>query len=94
MQVVREARACAEAGVDAPGLACTFVEFVGPANQKQIVNAMKSGTSELIELTCEKQTEKKVAVMSDQISAVILSQKDGSAAAGRVPGFFALADAE
>ena len=55
---------------------------------------MKSGTSELIELTCEKQTEKKVAVMSDQISAVILSQKDGSAAAGRVPGFFALADAE
>ena len=25
----------------------------------QIVNAMKSGTSQLIELTCEKQTEKK-----------------------------------
>ena len=60
----------------------------------KIVNAMKSGTSQLIELTCEKQTEKKVAVMSDQVSAVILSQKDGSAAAGRVPGFFALADAE
>ena len=60
----------------------------------KIVNAMKSGTSQLIELTCEKQTEKKVAVMSDQVSAVILSQKDGSASAGRVPGFFALADAE
>ncbi|WP_107670830.1 hypothetical protein [Cyanothece sp. BG0011] len=60
----------------------------------QIVNAMKSGTSQLIELTCEKQTEKKVAVMSDQISAVILSQKDGGAAAGRVPGFFSMVQAE
>ncbi|MDJ0729635.1 MAG: hypothetical protein QNJ33_06530 [Crocosphaera sp.] len=60
----------------------------------QIVNAMKSGTSQLIELTCEKQTEKKVAVMSDQISAVILSQKDGAAATGRVPGFYSMVEAE
>ncbi len=57
-----------------------------------IISAMRSPTPELIELTCEKQTEKKVAVMSDQISAVIVSQKDGTAAAGRVPGFFALAE--
>ncbi|XHU95683.1 MAG: hypothetical protein JJP05_08350 [cyanobacterium endosymbiont of Rhopalodia gibba] len=55
---------------------------------EKIISAMRSETSELIELTCEKQTEKKVAVMSDQISAVILSQKDGAASAGRVPGFF------
>ncbi|MDJ0842907.1 hypothetical protein [Crocosphaera sp.] len=60
----------------------------------QIINAMKSATPELIELTCEKQTEKKVAVMSDQISAVILSQKDGGASAGRVPGFFSMVEAE
>ncbi|BFM40900.1 hypothetical protein [Synechocystis sp. LKSZ1] len=57
----------------------------------QITAAMRSATPELLELTCEKQTEKKVALMSDQISAVILSQKDGSAVAGKVPGFFALA---
>jgi hypothetical protein len=59
---------------------------------KAIVEAMKSPTPQLIELTCEKQTEKKVALMSDQIAAAILSQKDGSAAAGRVPGFFSLAE--
>ncbi|XTZ10161.1 MAG: hypothetical protein ACQZ3N_08715 [cyanobacterium endosymbiont of Rhopalodia yunnanensis] len=55
---------------------------------EKIISAMRSETSELIELTCEKQTEKKVAVMSDQISAVLLSQKDGTASAGRVTGFF------
>ncbi|MFM6632507.1 MAG: hypothetical protein ACKPI8_21470, partial [Microcystis panniformis] len=33
----------------------------------------------LLELTCEKQTDKKVAVFSDQISAVIVSQKSGVA---------------
>ncbi|MEA5511740.1 hypothetical protein VB715_18365 [Crocosphaera sp. UHCC 0190] len=61
---------------------------------QQIVSAMKSPTPQLLELTCEKQTEKKVAVMSDQIGAVILSQKDGSTAAGRVPGFFSMVEAE
>jgi hypothetical protein len=55
---------------------------------------MRSPTPELLELTCEKQTEKKVAIMSDQISAVILSQKDGSNAAGKTPGFFNLAPVE
>ena len=55
---------------------------------ERIISAMHSPTPELIELTCEKQTEKKVAVMSDQISAVILSQKDGAASTGRIPGFF------
>ncbi len=58
---------------------------------KLITTAMRSPTADLLELTCEKQTEKKVALMSDQISAVILSQKDGSASAGKTPGFFALA---
>ncbi|HAC65910.1 MAG TPA: hypothetical protein DCF68_20850 [Cyanothece sp. UBA12306] len=61
---------------------------------QEITSAMKNPTPTLVELTCEKQTEKKVAVMSDQISAVIVSQKDGSAAAGRVPGFFSLAEKE
>ncbi|MBE9117121.1 hypothetical protein IQ249_14560 [Lusitaniella coriacea LEGE 07157] len=54
---------------------------------QQILKAMGGGSSELIELTCEKQTSKKVAIFSDQISAVILSDKSGAAAAGRAPGF-------
>ena len=53
----------------------------------QLTTAMRSPTPELLELTCEKQTEKKVAIMSDQISAVIVSQKDGSASSGKSTGF-------
>ena len=54
-----------------------------------IINAMRSPNPELLELTCEKQTDKKVAVLSDQISAVIVSQKSGAASTGRAPGFVA-----
>ena len=59
-----------------------------------ILAAMRSSTPKLIELTCDKQTEKKVAVLSDQISAAILSQKDGSASTGRAAGFFSLAESK
>jgi hypothetical protein len=59
---------------------------------ESLVAALKSPTPQVIELTCDKQTEKKVALLSDQITAIILSQKDGSSAAGRVPGFFAPAE--
>jgi hypothetical protein len=55
-----------------------------------IVTAMRAATPELLELTCEKQTDKKVALFSDQITAVIVSQKSGAASTGRAPGFVAL----
>ncbi|MDY6783995.1 MAG: hypothetical protein SW833_15860 [Cyanobacteriota bacterium] len=54
---------------------------------QQILTAMGS-TPQLIELTCDKQPEKKVALYSDRISATILSQKSGTTASGRPPGFF------
>ncbi len=57
---------------------------------QHLINAIKSPVPQLIELTCEKQTDKKVALLSDQISAVIVSQKTGAASAGRVPGFVSL----
>ena len=50
---------------------------------------MASSKPELLELTCDKQPEKKIAVLSDQISAVIISQASGTTASGRPPGFFA-----
>ncbi|MDJ0715527.1 MAG: hypothetical protein QNJ54_15080 [Prochloraceae cyanobacterium] len=56
---------------------------------KKITEAMLSQSPSLIELTCEKQPDKKIAVLSDQISAVIISKKTGAAASGKVPGFFA-----
>jgi hypothetical protein len=59
---------------------------------KEITEAMQSQTPKLLELTCEKQPEKKIAVFSNQISAVIISQKSGAAAAGRPPGFLAVSE--
>jgi hypothetical protein len=56
---------------------------------QEIVGAMRSEKSELIELTCEKEENKKVAVLSDRITAVKLDKKSGGMAEGRVPGFFA-----
>lgn len=61
---------------------------------QQILSAMGSSTPEVIELTCEKQEDKKVAVLSDRISAVMISQKSGATSSGRVPGFFSAVAAE
>jgi hypothetical protein len=58
---------------------------------QEITKAMRSGAAQLLELTCDQKPEKKIGVLSDQISAVVISQKSG-AAAGRVPGFFAVAE--
>ena len=60
---------------------------------QQIMAAMRSGNPEILELTCDRQTEKKAAVRATEISGVQMSQKAGTAAAGgRPPGFFALAE--
>ncbi len=60
---------------------------------QQILEAMRSGNPEIVELTCDRQTEKKAAVRAAEISGVQMSQKAGTAAAGgRAPGFFALAE--
>ena len=54
---------------------------------KEIVEAMRSGQPEIIELTSDdRQGEKKVALRVSEISGVQMSQKD-SATAGKTPGF-------
>ncbi|MEB3829877.1 hypothetical protein [Phormidium sp. CCY1219] len=60
---------------------------------QQVLEAMRSGSSEVVELTCEKMPEKKVAVFADAISAVQISEKAGGAAAGKAPGFAAVVEA-
>lgn len=55
-----------------------------------VMTAMRSGTPDLIELICEGKTEKKVAVRASEISGIQVTQKEGSAASGRTPGFFAV----
>ncbi len=56
---------------------------------KQVQTAMQTGQPELLELTCEQQTDKKICVATKEISAVQMSQKSGGSAAGKQPGFFA-----
>ncbi len=61
---------------------------------QQILSAMNSTETQVLELTCEKQEGKKVAVVSDSIVATIISQKSGATATGRTAGFFSAAATE
>ena len=56
---------------------------------QEILQAMRSGSSDLIEFTCDKDEDKKVAVKGNLINAVSVNKKSGGMAEGRVPGFFA-----
>ncbi|NCO76073.1 MAG: hypothetical protein GW856_12710 [Cyanobacteria bacterium] len=54
-----------------------------------ILEIIKSKEVQVVQLTCDKQTDKKIAVLSDQITGVIISQKDAVNAGSKAPGFFA-----
>lgn len=56
---------------------------------QEITQAMSSGNDKLIELTCDKDEDKKVAVKGHLICAISINKKSGGMAEGRVPGFFA-----
>lgn len=58
---------------------------------KQIVEAMRSGSSELLELACDRQPEKKLAVIISELCAAQVYEKTSTAASGRAPGFFSVA---
>ncbi|MGA7937534.1 MAG: hypothetical protein WCA35_28545 [Kovacikia sp.] len=58
---------------------------------QQVIEAIGSGSSKVIELICEHQPGKKISILSSEISAVQISEKSGSAtSSGRPPGFVAL----
>jgi hypothetical protein len=61
---------------------------------QQVMDAIRASQPQILELTCEKNPEKKVAVLSSEISAVVVSQKSGASATGRSPGFVTLSAAE
>lgn len=61
---------------------------------QQVLEAMGNSQSQILELTCEKNPEKKVAVVSSEISGVVISQKSGAASTGRAPGFVSMTLAE
>jgi hypothetical protein len=60
---------------------------------QQIIAAMKGSSTQILELTCEKQEGKKVALASDAIAAAILAQNSG-ANTNRAAGFFAATTVE
>jgi hypothetical protein len=61
---------------------------------QQVVEAIRNSQPHVLELTCEKNPEKKVAVLSSEISGVVISQKSGASSTGRSPGFVSMAVAE
>lgn len=62
---------------------------------KQILEAIRSGNAVTLELTCDRQPEKKIGILTSEISAVQMAEKSSTAAAGgRPPGFFAITDME
>ena len=60
----------------------------------EILAAMRSPSPQLLELACDKQEGKKIAILSDQISAAILSGKDDATSPGRGAGFFSLVESD
>ena len=66
------------------------------AAYKEVRSAMSSGDPVMIELTCDKVTDKKVAIAVSELAAVQIYEKSGAGGAGggRAPGFFALANNE
>lgn len=57
----------------------------------EILNALRSNSPNLLELTCEQQLEKKIAVLTNEVSAVQIYEKSSTAtSSGRPPGFFAM----
>ncbi|BAU41124.1 MULTISPECIES: hypothetical protein [Cyanophyceae] len=59
---------------------------------QEILNAIRSGSPVALELTCEKQPDKKLGVLVSEISAVQVSEKAGASGTARPPGFFALTE--
>lgn len=60
---------------------------------QQVLEAIRSGESRLVELTCEHQVGKKISVLSSEIAAVQMYEKSSTAtSSGRPPGFLAMAE--
>ena len=59
---------------------------------QQVLEATKSDDRSLLELSCDRQPEKKIAVMTDSIVAAQMFEKSGGAASGKTPGFVSYAE--
>ncbi|KKI98662.1 hypothetical protein [Prochlorothrix hollandica] len=53
----------------------------------QVLGAMETGSPKILELTCEHQADKKLAVVVSEIASTQVYEKSGSAMTGKRPGF-------
>jgi hypothetical protein len=53
----------------------------------EVLGILKSGGHQWLELTCEKQTEKKIVVWTGDVTAAQTYSKSGAPASGRPTGF-------
>ena len=61
------------------------------AAYRSAVEAMRTGSPVLLELTCDQQPGKKVTAMVSELAAVQVFEKSSTAtASGRPPGFFSM----
>jgi hypothetical protein len=60
---------------------------------QQVLEAMRGSDVTMLELSCDRQPEKKICVMTDAIVAAQMYEKSGAAASGKTPGFVAFAGA-
>jgi hypothetical protein len=56
---------------------------------QQLLNGLNGNNDGLIELTCDHQTNKKVALLGSSVISVQVYEKTSGGAGGRAPGFFA-----
>lgn len=54
---------------------------------RSMLDTVQSGTPKLLEITCEKETDKKIGVLVSEITAVQLSEKGGGPSKGGFTGF-------
>ncbi len=59
---------------------------------QQVLEATKSNDRSLLELACDRQPEKQIAVMTEAIVAAQMYEKSGAAASGKTPGFVAFTE--
>lgn len=62
-------------------------EDAAQALYSELLQALKTGQTPVLELTCDKQPEKKVAILCSEISAVQISSKAATTTAGRAVSF-------
>ena len=53
----------------------------------QVRQAMESGHPRLLELSCEKEEEKRISLLSSEVVAVQLYEKSAAGSGGKRPGF-------